>query len=65
MPHAQGLANPDMLQRLQALQKQLDLKQLFHFRETVSESSRLLGGPLDELLVLEDVLIRWTRLTRH
>ena len=65
VPHAQGLANPDMLQRLQALQKQLDLKQLFHFHETVSESSRLLGGPLDELLVLEDVLIRWTRLTRH
>ena len=52
-------------ERLQALQKQLNLKHLFQFLERVVESKNLLSGPLDELLLLEDLLIRWTRLTRH
>lgn len=52
-------------ERLQALQKQLNLRHLFQFLERVVESKNLLGGPLDELLLLEDLLIRWTRLTRH
>jgi DNA polymerase III subunit delta' len=64
-PGAGVLANPDARERLQALQKQLNLKQLFSFLELVTESKNLLGGPLDELLLLEDLLIRWTRLTRH
>jgi hypothetical protein len=41
------------------------LKQLFDFLERVAESRNLHGGPLDELLLLEDILIRWTRLMRH
>ncbi len=57
--------NPDARERLQAPQKQLDLKQLFDFLEILAESRNLLGGPLDELLLLEDVLIRWTRSTRR
>lgn len=52
-------------ERLQALQKQLNLKHLFQFLERVVESKNLLSGPLDELLLLEDLLIRWTRLTRR
>jgi hypothetical protein len=52
-------------ERLQAPQKALDLKQLFDFLERVAEGRNLLGGPLDELLLLEDILIRWARLARR
>lgn len=55
----------DVRERLQAPEKALDLKQLFDFLERLAESRNLLGGPLDELLLLEDTLIRWTRLTRR
>lgn len=60
-----GAANRDVAARLQDLQKQLNLKQLYRFFDIVTESRNLLGGPLDELLLLEDVLIRWARLTRR
>lgn len=40
------------------------LIELYMFIDVISEYYRLLGGPLDELLMLEDVLIRWTRLSR-
>lgn len=40
------------------------LIELYIFIDVISEYYRLLGGPLDELLMLEDVLIRWTRLSR-
>ncbi len=57
--------NPDLRERLHVLQKRLDLNQLFRFLETVTGGRRLLGGPLDELLLVEDILIRWTRLARQ
>ena len=56
------LHNPDVPARLQALEKRLDLKQLFRFAEGVAQGRALLGGPLDEQLLLEDTLIRWTEL---
>lgn len=56
------LHNPDAQTRLQALEKRLDLKQLFRFAEGVAQDRALLGGPLDEQLLLEDTLIRWTEL---
>jgi DNA polymerase-3 subunit delta' len=56
------LHNPDVQTRLQALEKRLDLKQLFRFAEGVAQGRALLGGPLDEQLLLEDTLIRWTEL---
>ncbi len=59
------LHNPDLGARLQALKKRLDLKQLFHFSEGVARGRSLLGGPLDEQLLLEDLLIRWTELCRR
>ena len=59
------LHNPDLRPRLQALEKRLDLKQLFQFIEGVARGRALLGGPLDEQLLLEDILIRWTELRRH
>ncbi len=64
-PPGEGLVNRDARERLHVLQKRLNLKQLIRFLETVSEGRNLLGGPLDELLLLEDILIRWTRLAQH
>jgi DNA polymerase-3 subunit delta' len=40
------------------------LSELYKFIDVIYEYYRLLGGPLDELLILEDVLIRWVRLSR-
>lgn len=64
-PGSPSRFNPDAKERLQAPQKQLDLIQLFDFLEKTAESRNLLGGPLDELLLLEDILIRATRLMRR
>lgn len=59
------LYNPDSESRLQALEKRLDLKQLFRFADVVGRNRALLGGPLDEQLMLEDTLIRWTQLAHN
>lgn len=59
------LYNPDSEPRLQALEKRLDLKQLFQFADVVGRNRALLGGPLDEQLMLEDTLIRWTQLAHN
>lgn len=40
------------------------LSELYKFIDVIHEYYRLLGSPLDELLILEDVLIRWARLSR-
>ena len=40
------------------------LSELYKFIDVIHEYYRLLGSPLDELLMLEDVLIRWARLSR-
>lgn len=37
----------------------LNLEQLFEFLDLISRSRILVGGPLDEQLLLEDVLVRW------
>lgn len=42
----------------------LRLRRLYDLFDAISEMQRILPGPLDELLVLEDVLIRWSRLGR-
>lgn len=59
------LHNPDLRTRLQALEKRLDLNQLFRFADGVARGRSLLGGPLDEQLLLEDMLILWTELHRR
>ncbi len=59
-----SLANPDARDRLQAMAERLNLSQMFGFFDIVSQARKLLSGPLDELLLLEDVLIRWSRLSR-
>jgi DNA polymerase-3 subunit delta' len=40
------------------------INELYNFIDVIHENYRRLGGPLDELLILEEVLIRWTRLSR-
>jgi len=62
---AARLHNPDLGSHLQAIEKRLDLKQLFLFSDGVARGRSLLGGPLDEQLLLEDMLIRWTELCRR
>jgi DNA polymerase-3 subunit delta' len=62
---AAHLYNPDLRPHLQALENRLDLKQLFRFAESVARGRSLLGGPLDEQLLLEDMLICWTELHRR
>ncbi len=61
---AAPLANPDLHARLQPLVKSLKLKKLFEFLDVVSELKQQLSGPLEERLILEDVLIRWCRAAR-
>jgi len=40
------------------------VSELYKFIDVISGYYRILGSPLDELLMLEDVLIRWVRLSR-
>jgi DNA polymerase-3 subunit delta' len=57
-----GLTNPDQFSQLQILEKSINLNELYVFLDAVSEAKNLLTGPLDELLLLEDILIRWHHL---
>ena len=41
----------------------ISYKELYKFLDVISESRKLLSGPLDELLLLEDILIRWSRIS--
>ncbi len=43
----------------------ISYNKLYNMLDVISESRRLLSGPLDALLVLEDILIRWTRISRE
>jgi DNA polymerase-3 subunit delta' len=56
------LRNPDLRARLQPLEKRLHLFRLFQFSDSVARSRQLLGGALDDQLILEDSLISWAEL---
>lgn len=43
----------------------LNLKDLFKYSDAVAEAKNLLRGPLDEGLLLEDLLIQWHRISRR
>ena len=49
---------------LQAEARQLHLRELFGYLDVVSQARNLADGPLDDQLLMEDVLLRWQRLTR-
>jgi len=59
LPMAEIRHNPDLRPRLQALEKRLDLKQLFQLAEAVSRDRQNLGRAVDEQLLLENLLILW------
>ena len=58
------LANPEGIVPLNRDKYKYKLSELYKFIDVIHEYYRLLGSPLDELLMLEDVLIRWARLSR-
>jgi DNA polymerase-3 subunit delta' len=62
VPASAALHNPGVHARLQVVQKRLHLKKLFMLADLVGQSRSRLGGALDEQLVLEETLIRWTEL---
>ncbi len=61
---APALANPEATAHLKRDENKYKLSELYIFIDVIHEYYRLLGSPLDELLTLEDVLIRWVRLRR-
>lgn len=58
------LFNPDQYSRLQDQAKGLNLKQLFHMFELVSQNRALTGTGVDELLMLEEALLFWAQINR-
>jgi DNA polymerase III subunit delta' len=56
-----ALTNPEALTHDRNKYK---ISELYNLIDVILENYRLLGGPLDELLMLEDVLVRWARLSR-
>lgn len=58
------LTNIELDSDLKLSKKTLNLRQLFEFSDVLSESRKLLNAPMDELLLIEDVLIRWQGLMK-
>lgn len=61
---AAALANPEAMTHLMRNENKYKLSELYIFIDVIHEYYRLLDSPIDELLMLEDVLIRWVRLSR-
>jgi DNA polymerase-3 subunit delta' len=53
--------NPESKADIKAIANQISPRQAAELLETVSEGRRLLVTPVDERLLLEDILIRWNR----
>lgn len=58
------LFNPDACELLHKLGKQLKSSQLYALFEAVCDAKSRLGSALDEGLLAEDILIRWTNVVR-
>lgn len=61
---ASMLVNPEIFSPQNQAKNIYKINDLYNFIDAIAEYYRLLGSPLDELLMLEDVLIRWSRLSR-
>jgi len=55
------LENPDIKQRLIRLSTQKDQKRLFHYLDKTAQIIRLLDEPLNQQLMLEDILLDWSK----
>lgn len=59
-----ALRNPELAAHEAHRKNKYEIRDLYGFIDVILENYRLLGSPLDELLMLEDILIRWVRLSR-
>ena len=58
------LINPEAKGLIAESKSNLEISELYNFIDVIGQHYRQLGGPLDELLILEDILIRWVRIRR-
>ncbi len=58
------VTNPEAVAHVNDEKNKYKIIELYNFIDVILENYRQLGSPLDELLILEDVLIRWARLSR-
>ncbi len=61
---ASTLLNPEAATHGEAGKNKYKISELYSFIDAILENYRQLNSPLDELLMLEDILIRWVRLSR-
>lgn len=61
---ATALLNPEIVSLGPADKFKYKISELYGFIDVIHDYYRQLNSPLDELLMLESVLIRWTRLSR-
>lgn len=61
---ASSLLNPEAVVHGEAVKNKYKISELYSFIDAILEKYRQLNSPLDELLMLEDILIRWVRLSR-
>jgi DNA polymerase-3 subunit delta' len=61
---ASSLLNPEATTHGEAVKNKYKISELYSFIDAILEKYRQLDSPLDELLMLEDILIRWVRLSR-
>lgn len=60
-PGAAVVSSPNLRGRLQAQAERVDLKALFQLLERVQEARRLLHTQVSQLLMMEELLIAWSR----
>jgi len=58
------LINPEANRFIAESKRSFEISELYNFIDVIGQYYRQLGGPLDELLILEDILIRWARISR-
>jgi DNA polymerase-3 subunit delta' len=56
--------NPELVSSGAQKKNKYKISELYGFIDAILEKYRQLNSPLDELLMLEDILIRWVRLSR-
>jgi DNA polymerase-3 subunit delta' len=61
---ASTLCNPELALSGMQEKNKYKISELYGFIDAILENYRQLNSPLDELLMLEDILIRWVRLSR-
>lgn len=63
-PNCRTLNNPDLTQSLQAMAKQLKLKDIFGFLDLLNTTRRGLTGQINRQLAMEELLIHWSQVPK-